>query len=134
MPDHSDPNAVPMEAPQPASRKPRTRKPATKSKKRSRAGVKPPSDVSRQQLHLGKIFELTCASLPDHDLSGIGKDFGLDLSGEAPICLKDANGQYKPCRIDQPIQFAPARSIDRLTWTPFGVSFDRASFGRGKGT
>jgi sugar lactone lactonase YvrE len=42
----------------------------------------------------GSIFEIACAWLPDHDLSGLGKDYGLDLSSEAPICQKDASGKF----------------------------------------
>jgi hypothetical protein len=34
----------------------------------------------------GDIFEIACAWLPDHDLSGLGKEYSLDLSAEAPIC------------------------------------------------
>jgi len=34
----------------------------------------------------GNIFDIACAWLPDHDLSDLGKDYGLDLSSEAPIC------------------------------------------------
>jgi WD40 repeat protein len=43
----------------------------------------------------GSILDITCARLPDHDLAGLGKDYGLDLSSEAPICKKDASGKYK---------------------------------------
>jgi hypothetical protein len=39
----------------------------------------------------GSIFDIACAWLPDHDLSGLGKEYGLDLSHEAPICQKDAS-------------------------------------------
>jgi hypothetical protein len=42
----------------------------------------------------GSIFDIACAWLPDHDLSGLGKEYGLDLSHEAPICQKDANGNF----------------------------------------
>jgi WD40 repeat protein len=42
----------------------------------------------------GSIFDIACALLPGHDLSGLGKDYGLDLSGEAPICQKDASGKF----------------------------------------
>jgi WD40 repeat protein len=42
----------------------------------------------------GSIFDIACAWLPDHDLSGLGKDYGLDLSSEAPICQKDASGKF----------------------------------------
>jgi hypothetical protein len=41
----------------------------------------------------GSLFDIACAWLPDHDLSGLGKDQGLDLSGQPPICQKDANGR-----------------------------------------
>ena len=41
----------------------------------------------------GSIFDIACAWLPDHDLSGLGKEYGLDLSHEAPICQKDASGK-----------------------------------------
>ena len=43
----------------------------------------------------GSIFDIACALLPEHDLSGLGKDYGLDLSSEAPICQKDETGKYK---------------------------------------
>jgi WD40 repeat protein len=42
----------------------------------------------------GSIFDIACAWLPDHDLSGLGKDNGLDLSHEAPICQQDASGRF----------------------------------------
>jgi WD40 repeat protein len=42
----------------------------------------------------GSIFDIACAWLPDHDLSGLGKDYGLDLSHEAPICQKGASGNF----------------------------------------
>jgi hypothetical protein len=42
----------------------------------------------------GSIFDIACAWLPDHDLSGLGKEYGLDLSHEAPICRKDAGGNF----------------------------------------
>jgi WD domain, G-beta repeat len=41
----------------------------------------------------GTIFDIACAWLPDHDLSGLGKDQSLDLSGQPPICQKDADGR-----------------------------------------
>jgi WD domain, G-beta repeat len=44
---------------------------------------------------LGSIVDIACAWLPNHDLSGLGKDFGLDLSSEVPICAKDNAGKYK---------------------------------------
>jgi hypothetical protein len=37
-----------------------------------------------------------------HDLSGLGKDYGLDLSREAPICQKDANGKFTTPLPDPP--------------------------------
>jgi hypothetical protein len=40
------------------------------------------------------IFDIACAWLPDHDLSGLGQEYGLDLSHEAPICQKDASGKF----------------------------------------
>jgi hypothetical protein len=43
--------------------------------------------------------------LPDHDLSGLGKDkedYGLDLSQEAPICQKDAAGRFTTPLPDEP--------------------------------
>jgi WD40 repeat protein len=43
----------------------------------------------------GSIFDIACAWLPDSDLSGLGKDYGLDLSSEPPICQKDETGKYK---------------------------------------
>jgi WD40 repeat protein len=42
----------------------------------------------------GSIFDIACAWLPGHDLSGLGEDYGLDLSPEAPICQKDASGKF----------------------------------------
>jgi WD40 repeat protein len=42
----------------------------------------------------GSIFDIACAWLPDYDLSSLGKDYGLDLSGEPPICQKDADGRF----------------------------------------
>jgi hypothetical protein len=42
----------------------------------------------------GSVFDIACAWLPDHDLSGLGKEYGLDLSLEAPICQKDASGKF----------------------------------------
>ena len=42
----------------------------------------------------GSIFDIACAWLPDHDLSGLGREYGLDLSHEAPICQKDASGNF----------------------------------------
>jgi WD40 repeat protein len=42
----------------------------------------------------GTIFDIACARLPDHDLAGLGKDYGLDLSRELPICPKDASGRF----------------------------------------
>ncbi|MGC2221365.1 MAG: hypothetical protein WA624_02820 [Methylocella sp.] len=50
----------------------------------------------------GGIFDIACARLPDHDLSGLGKDYGLDLSGAAPICQKDASGKFTTPLPDQP--------------------------------
>ena len=35
------------------------------------------------------------AWLPDHDLSGLGKDYGLVLASEPPICENDETGKYK---------------------------------------
>jgi hypothetical protein len=42
----------------------------------------------------GSIFDIVCARLPDYDLAGLGGDYGLDLSHEAPICQKDASGKF----------------------------------------
>ena len=42
------------------------------------------------------------AWLPDHDLSGLGKDYGLDLSSEPPICQKDASGNFTTPLPDPP--------------------------------
>jgi WD40 repeat protein len=42
----------------------------------------------------GSIFDIACAWLPDRDLSGLGKEYGLDLSHEAPICQKDAGDTF----------------------------------------
>jgi hypothetical protein len=42
----------------------------------------------------GSIFDIACAWLPNYDLSGLGKEYGLDLSHEAPICQKDASGNF----------------------------------------
>jgi hypothetical protein len=50
----------------------------------------------------GSIFDIACAWLPDHDLSGLGKEYGLDLSHEAPICQKDASGKYNTPLPDPP--------------------------------
>ncbi|MCI0466431.1 MAG: hypothetical protein L0Y57_05420 [Beijerinckiaceae bacterium] len=50
----------------------------------------------------GSIFDIACAWLPDHDLSGLGKDYGLDLSQEAPICQKDATGRFTTPLPDAP--------------------------------
>jgi hypothetical protein len=43
----------------------------------------------------GNMFDIACAWLQNPDLSGLGKDYGLDLSSEAPICQKDETGKYK---------------------------------------
>jgi hypothetical protein len=32
--------------------------------------------------------------LPDYDLSGLGKDHGLDLSSQPPICQKRVDGKF----------------------------------------
>ena len=45
---------------------------------------------------------LRAAWLPDHDLSGLGKDYGLDLSSEAPICQKDASGRFTTAPLIRP--------------------------------
>jgi WD40 repeat protein len=50
----------------------------------------------------GSIFDIACACLPDHDLSGLGKDNGLDLSHEAPICQQDASGRFTTPLPDPP--------------------------------
>jgi hypothetical protein len=42
----------------------------------------------------GNLFDIACAWLPDHDLSRLSKDYGLDLTQEAPICQKDASGKF----------------------------------------
>jgi WD40 repeat protein len=42
----------------------------------------------------GSIFDIACARLLDRDLSGLGKEYGLDLSLEAPICQKDASSNF----------------------------------------
>jgi WD40 repeat protein len=51
----------------------------------------------------GSIFDIACAWLPNHDLSGLGKDYGLNLSSEAPICRKDASGNFTTPLPDPPI-------------------------------
>jgi hypothetical protein len=51
----------------------------------------------------GNIFDIACAWLPNHDLSALGKDYGLDLSHEAPICQKDASGKFTTPLPDQPL-------------------------------
>jgi WD40 repeat protein len=51
----------------------------------------------------GSIFEIACAWLPDHDLSGLGKEYGLDLSAEPPICQKDADGRFTTPLLDTPM-------------------------------
>jgi hypothetical protein len=50
----------------------------------------------------GSIFDIACAWLPDHDLSGLGKEYGFDLSHEAPICEKDRNGNFTTPLPDPP--------------------------------
>ena len=50
----------------------------------------------------GSIFDIACAWLPDNDLSSLGKDYGLDLSSEAPICQKDADGRFTTPLPDTP--------------------------------
>ena len=50
----------------------------------------------------GSIFEIACAWLPSYDLSSLGKDYGLDLSGEPPICQKDAGGKFTTPLPDTP--------------------------------
>jgi WD40 repeat protein len=50
----------------------------------------------------GNIFDVACAWLPDHVLSGLGKEYGLDLSHEAPICQKDASGNFTTPLPDPP--------------------------------
>jgi WD40 repeat protein len=50
----------------------------------------------------GSIFDIACALLPDHDLSGLGKDYGLDLSRESPICQTDASGKFNTPLPDLP--------------------------------
>jgi WD40 repeat protein len=50
----------------------------------------------------GSIFDIACAWLPDNDLSSLGKDYGLDLSGEPPICQKDADGRFTTPLPDAP--------------------------------
>jgi hypothetical protein len=50
--------------------------------------------VSNQRFMWRKSSSVWLPWLPDHDLSGLGKEYGLDLSREAPICQKDANGNF----------------------------------------
>jgi hypothetical protein len=52
------------------------------------------SEFQVSSSHRLRIFDIACTWLPDHDLSGLGKDYGLDLSHEAPICQKDASGNF----------------------------------------
>jgi hypothetical protein len=53
--------------------------------------------LDRLELVLWQIKEVeaaACAWLPGHDSSGLGKDYGPDLSHGAPICPKDASGNF----------------------------------------
>ena len=45
------------------------------------------------------VTDIACAWLPDHDLSGLGKDYGLDLASEPSICERDASGRFFPSTI-----------------------------------
>jgi hypothetical protein len=67
----------------------------------------------------GSIFDIACAWLPnqDYDLAGLGKDYGLDLSQEAPICQKDANGKFMT---------PPARPADGVTFLGTGLVIARS--------
>jgi hypothetical protein len=42
--------------------------------------------------------------LPDHGLLGLGKEYDLDLSGEPPICQKDASGKFTTPLPDPPAE------------------------------
>jgi hypothetical protein len=46
-----------------------------------------------------RVTDIACAWLPDHDLSGLGKDYGLDLASEPSICERDASGRFFPSTI-----------------------------------
>jgi hypothetical protein len=45
------------------------------------------------------VTDIACAWLPDHDLSGLGKDYGLDLASEPSVCERDASGRFFPSTI-----------------------------------
>jgi hypothetical protein len=49
------------------------------------------------------VTDIACAWLPDHDLSGLGKDYGLDLASEPSICegtrVADSSRQRSAWRI-----------------------------------
>jgi hypothetical protein len=47
------------------------------------------------------------AWLPDHDLSGLGKDYGLDLASKPPICERDASGRFTTAPPHPPISQKP---------------------------
>ncbi len=47
------------------------------------------------------FFDIACARLLDPDISGLGNDYGLDLSYEAPICQKE-NGKFATPLPDPP--------------------------------
>jgi hypothetical protein len=59
----------------------------------------------------GSIFDIACTWLPDYDLSGLGTDYGLDLSHEASICQKDAAGRFLTPLPDPPGAESAAASI-----------------------
>jgi WD40 repeat protein len=63
----------------------------------------------------GNIFDIVCAWLPDHDLSGLGKDYGLDLSSEPPICEKDASGRFTTPLPDLPTANRSGDSVSSLS-------------------
>ena len=67
----------------------------------------------------GSIFDIACAWLPDNDLSSLGKDYGLDFSGEAPICQKDADGRFTTPLPDTPTVKACAETGETPLYKQF---------------
>ena len=53
------------------------------------------------------VTDIACAWLPDHDLSGLGKDYGLDLASEPPICERDGSGRVTTAPPHPPISQKP---------------------------
>jgi hypothetical protein len=46
-----------------------------------------------------RVTDIASAWLLDHDLSGLGKDYGRDLASEPPICERDASADSPPLRL-----------------------------------